>query len=247
MLQPRTPRLGAGLPLGSPQTGKGRGPGCFAPDSWCSAGGSREPQTRSPFIHPKKPMFVTACPAAELLPLLVSTSPTGQAPHATLLPRRLSQTVISLRPLSQAWDHILPATSSPMLGARVCLAGLCPIPIWALERGSRASLGPPSPSQRHQSDSAVPRLWPRSVWSPPMTQEASQHGTSLPNTISVLVSRAGVQSLPQDLYRAVAAGACTVRYQPKSGTPILPSRLLQAGGSLGAAIRRSSQPRRRGC
>lgn len=46
----------------------GRGEGQDAllwfPDSWCSAGGSREPQTRSPFIHPEKPYCLPGYGAA---------------------------------------------------------------------------------------------------------------------------------------------------------------------------------------
>ena len=78
----------------------------WSPDSWCSAGGSREPQAGLPLFTPSSIMFITACPAAELLPLLIPTFPTGQATHAVLPP---SQT----KP-----DSHFTVTTEPGTGAR---------------------------------------------------------------------------------------------------------------------------------
>lgn len=167
-------------------------------------------------------MFITLYPAAVMLSSLNQTSPIGQAPHMAFIPSQakpVSHFTAATEPgMGASWPHP-PSHILSNVGYQGVPSRTMSHP--DLERGSRGS-----PGQPHQRSSAVPWLWPGL----PHDKTAYQHGTSLPNTTSVLVSRAEAQNLPQDPSGAVATGSCTAGYQPKRGTPNLPSKLLQAGG-----------------
>lgn len=102
LLQLRTPRLGTGLPLGR---GEGQDTMLWFSDSWCLSGRSRQPQTRSPFIHPKKPHVyycLSCCRAA--------ASPHPNLPNRPGTPR--NTITLQIKP-----DSDFTATTEPGMGA----------------------------------------------------------------------------------------------------------------------------------
>lgn len=128
-----------GLSWSSPCTGKGTGPGCFAVASGLLVPGWRKEGAPSKIsLHPPRETPRLFPPA-----LLQSCSP----PHPNLAsrpgtPGRLQLSLHCAQ--KEPADHIFPATFSPVLGARVCLAGLCPMPAWALRREAELAQACPS-------------------------------------------------------------------------------------------------------
>lgn len=164
LLQLQTPRLGAELPLGSPRTGKKRGPGRFAvvPRFLVLGWRKQEPPNKVSFYLPRETHVYYHLPCCRAAP-----SPHPNLPNRPGTP--CNTITLQIKPESN-----FTATTEPGMGASrphppshiLSNVGGKGVPSRAV---SHSNLGPwrggpeLEQSQPHQSGSATPWLWPRSA------------------------------------------------------------------------------------